>query len=42
MMKIAGRQDQKVIDPNINSQFDTGRLLAYFVRPGQWPVRGFI
>lgn len=34
--KIAGRQDQKVIDPNINSQFDTGRLLACISsRPGQ-------
>merc|ERR1712216_1117591 len=26
--KIAARQAEKIIDPNINSQFDTGRLLA--------------
>ena len=34
--KIAGRQEAKVIDPNVNSQFDTGRLLAAVSsRPGQ-------
>ena len=34
--KIAGRQDAKVLDPNLNSQFDTGRLLACISsRPGQ-------
>lgn len=34
--KIAGRQGEKIIDPNINGQFDTGRLLACVSsRPGQ-------
>ena len=34
--KIAGRQAEKVLDPNVNSQFDTGRLLACISsRPGQ-------
>lgn len=34
--KVAGRQDAKILDPNINSQFDTGRLLACVSsRPGQ-------
>merc|ERR1712216_250304 len=34
--KVAGRQEQKVLDPNVNSQFDTGRLLACISsRPGQ-------
>jgi len=34
--KVAARQAEKVIDPNINSQFDTGRLLACISsRPGQ-------
>merc|ERR1712110_1176546 len=34
--KIAARQDGRVLDPNINSQFDTGRLLACISsRPGQ-------
>jgi len=34
--KIAARQAEKIIDPNINSQFDTGRLLACISsRPGQ-------
>ena len=33
---IAARQAEKIIDPNINSQFDTGRLLACISsRPGQ-------
>ena len=34
--KIASRQDARVLDPNVNSQFDTGRLLACISsRPGQ-------
>jgi len=34
--KVLARQPEKVIDPNINSQFDTGRLLASISsRPGQ-------
>ena len=34
--KIAGRAEAKTIDPNVNSQFDTGRLLACVSsRPGQ-------
>merc|ERR1712146_570743 len=34
--KIAKRQEARVLDPNINSQFDTGRLLACISsRPGQ-------
>jgi small subunit ribosomal protein S8e len=34
--KIAGRQEGRVLDPNVNSQFDTGRLLACISsRPGQ-------
>jgi len=34
--KIASRQEAKVLDPNVNSQFDTGRLLACISsRPGQ-------
>merc|ERR1711934_283031 len=34
--KIAARQDMKILDPNLNSQFDTGRLLACISsRPGQ-------
>ena len=34
--KVAGRQDAKILDANINSQFDTGRLLAVVSsRPGQ-------
>jgi small subunit ribosomal protein S8e len=34
--KVASRQEQKVLDPNVNSQFDTGRLLACISsRPGQ-------
>ena len=36
LKKIATRQDAKVIDPNVNSQFDTGRLYAQISsRPGQ-------
>jgi len=36
LKKVAGRQGEKMIDPNINSQFDTGRLLACISsRPGQ-------
>ena len=36
LKKIAGRQEAKTIDPNVNSQFDTGRLLACISsRPGQ-------
>ena len=36
LKKVAGRQDERVLDPNINSQFDTGRLLACISsRPGQ-------
>ena len=36
MEKIAKRADVKVLDPNVNSQFDTGRLLACVSsRPGQ-------
>jgi len=34
--KVASRQDVRVLDPNVNSQFDTGRLLACISsRPGQ-------
>merc|ERR1712054_632581 len=34
--KIASRQDARVLDPNVNSQFDTGRLYACVSsRPGQ-------
>jgi len=34
--KIAARQAGRILDPNINSQFDTGRLLACISsRPGQ-------
>jgi len=34
--KIATRQDGRVLDPNVNSQFDTGRLYACLSsRPGQ-------
>ena len=34
--EIASRQDARVLDPNVNSQFDTGRLLACISsRPGQ-------
>jgi len=34
--KVASRQEAKVLDPNLNSQFDTGRLLACVAsRPGQ-------
>ena len=34
--KIAARQEGRVLDPNVNSQFDTGRLLACISsRPGQ-------
>lgn len=34
--KVAGRQEGRVLDPNINSQFDQGRLLACISsRPGQ-------
>jgi len=34
--KIASRADARVLDPNVNSQFDTGRLLACVSsRPGQ-------
>jgi len=34
--KIAKRQDARILDPNLNSQFDTGRLLACVAsRPGQ-------
>jgi len=34
--KIASRADARVLDPNVNSQFDTGRLLACISsRPGQ-------
>ena len=34
--KVAARQEGRVLDPNINSQFDTGRLLACISsRPGQ-------
>jgi len=34
--KQTGRQATRVIDPNVNSQFDTGRLLACISsRPGQ-------
>ena len=36
LAKVAARQDAKVVDPNVNSQFDTGRLLACISsRPGQ-------
>ena len=34
--KIAKRQETRQLDPNLNSQFDTGRLLAMISsRPGQ-------
>jgi len=34
--KITARQEGRQLDPNINSQFDTGRLLACISsRPGQ-------
>merc|ERR1719230_1514504 len=34
--KIAERQEGRVIDPNVNAQFDTGRLYACISsRPGQ-------
>merc|ERR1712078_393222 len=34
--KVASRQEGRVLDPNVNSQFDTGRLLACIAsRPGQ-------
>ena len=34
--KVAARQETRVLDPNVNSQFDTGRLLACISsRPGQ-------
>ena len=34
--KIAARQTERSLEPNINSQFDTGRLLACISsRPGQ-------
>jgi len=34
--KIATRQDGRVLDPNVNAQFDTGRLYACISsRPGQ-------
>jgi len=34
--KVAARQEGRTLDPNINSQFDTGRLLACVAsRPGQ-------
>merc|ERR1712216_794168 len=36
LAKIAKRQEGRVLDPTINSQFDTGRLLAAISsRPGQ-------
>merc|ERR1711957_631721 len=36
LKKIAARQEGRVLDPNLNSQFDTGRLLACVAsRPGQ-------
>merc|ERR1712093_818674 len=36
LAKIAARQEGRVLDPNVNSQFDTGRLLACISsRPGQ-------
>ena len=36
LAKIAARQEGRVLDPNVNSQFDTGRLLACVSsRPGQ-------
>jgi len=36
LKKIASRQADKVLDPNVNSQFDTGRLYAQISsRPGQ-------
>merc|ERR1719488_417022 len=34
--KVAARQEGRILDPNLNSQFDTGRLLACISsRPGQ-------
>jgi len=34
--KLSSRQDGRTLDPNINSQFDTGRLFACIAsRPGQ-------
>merc|ERR1712196_142184 len=36
LAKIAKRQETRVLDSNLNSQFDTGRLLACISsRPGQ-------
>jgi small subunit ribosomal protein S8e len=36
LKKIAARQEGRVLDPNVNSQFDTGRLYACISsRPGQ-------
>lgn len=36
LAKIAKRAESRVLDPNLNSQFDTGRLLACISsRPGQ-------
>ena len=36
LKKIAARQEGRTLDSNINSQFDTGRLLACISsRPGQ-------
>ena len=36
LKKVATRQEARVLDPNVNSQFDTGRLLACISsRPGQ-------
>merc|ERR1712222_266481 len=36
LKKVAARQEGRVLDPNTNSQFDTGRLLACIAsRPGQ-------
>jgi len=36
LKKIAARQEVRVLDPNVNSQFDTGRLYACISsRPGQ-------
>ena len=36
LKKITARQEGRILDPNVNSQFDTGRLLACISsRPGQ-------
>merc|ERR1712025_1301671 len=36
MRKLAKRQETRYLDPNLNNQFDTGRLLACIAsRPGQ-------